>query len=755
MKRFLFTIITIVIASMASNSVSNAQVKSTQPYVWKNIQIVGGGFVDGIVFHPKVKDVRYARTDMGGAYRWNATTNIWESILDWIPYADLNLVGVESIALDPKNPDKVYLACGTYTNPETPDGAILISNDRAKTFTRVNVPIKFGGNENGRGNGERMMVDPNFCNIIYLGTRNAGLWKSTDAGLSWAKVDSFPDVSEKLSDEEKKKWWLRGCGINLVVFDPNEKSKEASTVYVCASVMNQDNFFCSKDGGKTWKTVSGQPPYYRPTHAIVASNRIMYITYGTSPGPSPMKNGAVWKYELKSGKWTEISPIKHNPKATNAFGYAAVSVDASNPNVLIVSTFSKGKDGDEIFRSVDGGKSWKTTFLKDNEWDRSNAPFTIHTPIHWMLDVEIDPFNSNHAMFVTGYGGWETFNLSNADKDKPLKWNIMSKGIEETVSMEICSPTKGAQVLNAVLDYCGFLNDDLDNPNPDGCFGAPHFMSTSSITCAENNPNIVVRCGRSSLHKPGKNFGYSLDGGKTWFEPATVPTDKTESGFVAVSSDGEAWVWAPGEGWAWAPQKSADYQTTDKGATWTKVNGLPDNTRVIADRVNPKKFYAMNLFAGKLYTSTDGGLNFSEHVFVIPGGIPKKEGNRGDWRGGQDKIYTTPGKEGDLWIAAYNGLYHSENSGESFYGMPSVVQVDAFGFGKAAEGNTFPSLYLVGTVDSLHGIFRSDDGAKTWVRINDDAHQWGLILQISGDPKRYGRVYVGTHGRGIQYGDIK
>jgi hypothetical protein len=39
------------------------------------------------------------------------------------------------------------------------------------------------------------------------------------------------------------------------------------------------------------------------------------------------------------------------------------------------------------------------------------------------------------------------------------------------------------------------------------------------------------------------------------------------------------------------------------------------------------------------------------------------------------------------------------------------------------------------------------------VRINDDQHQWGLLLQITGDPKQFGRVYVGSHGRGTFYGD--
>ncbi len=59
----------------------------------------------------------------------------------------------------------------------------------------------------------------------------------------------------------------------------------------------------------------------------------------------------------------------------------------------------------------------------------------------------------------------------------------------------------------------------------------------------------------------------------------------------------------------------------------------------------------------------------------------------------------------------------------------------------------------MGTIRGQAGIFRSIDEAKSWVRINDDAHQWGLVLQVAGDPRIFGRVYVGTHGRGIQYGD--
>ncbi len=125
----------------------------------------------------------------------------------------------------------------------------------------------------------------------------------------------------------------------------------------------------------------------------------------------------------------------------------------------------------------------------------------------------------------------------------------------------------------------------------------------------------------------------------------------------------------------------------------------------------------------------------------------------GDSRGGQDRIYAVPGKENELWIAAWDGLYFKTAIDSLFQPVPRVEEIHAFGFGKAVRPKAYPALYLVGVIDGQRGIFRSNDRAKSWTRINDDLHQWGLILQITGDPKKYGRVYVGTHGRGAMYGD--
>lgn len=726
--------------------VATAQPVATALYTWKSVQMAGGGFVDGVVFHPKAKGVRYCRTDMGGAYRWEEASRRWEPLLDWLSYEDVNLMGVESIALDPHDPNKLYMACGTYTrNTNT---AILRSNDKGKTFQRTQVPFTMGGNENGRGNGERLSVDPNNGNILYFGSRLSGLWKSVDGAVSWNKVESFPDIAEAApaatqGQQDFRARMNRGSGVVFVVFDPKSKSKEGSKViFAGASLMGRDNLFKSEDGGVSWQAVPGQPTQYRPNHGVLASDGNLYISYGTNPGPNRMTDGGVWKLNTKTGQWTDITPDK--PSADRVFGYVSVAVDARHPNVVIASSFFR-PEGEQIFRSVDGGKTWKPTIGGKETYDYSLAPYISHTGIHWLFDIEIDPFDSDHVLFTTGYGGHESFNFTAADKNRPVIWGAMASGIEETVALELLSPSKGAHLITAIGDYCGFTHWDLDKPQPEGCFDNPHFGNTNGLACAEKKPEMIVRVGIASGNRlKGKNIAYSLDGGKSWQPTDSLPTKDSRHGHIAVAADGSSWVWTP--------DRSAAFVTTDRGKTWKLVQGLPERTRVVADRVNPHKFYAIALFDGKLFTSNDGGQSFTAQALNLPDGTPAR-GNRGDGRGGQDRIYATPDREGDLWLAAFNGLYHSSAQGSAFVRMEGVQEIHAFGFGKEAPGADYPALYLVGIVNGVRGIYRSTDTANTWVRINDDQHQWGLVLHITGDPKQFGRVYVGTHGRGTVYGD--
>lgn len=156
MRRRLLALMSAAVAAVGVLLVSNAASPAAQPaaaavvelpHNWRNVEIAGGGFVPGIVFSPAEKDLIYARTDIGGAYRWDQSTGRWIPLLDSFGWDKWGYNGVASIAPDPKNADKVYAAVGMYTNSWDPNnGAILSSSDRGKTWTESPLPFKVGGN---------------------------------------------------------------------------------------------------------------------------------------------------------------------------------------------------------------------------------------------------------------------------------------------------------------------------------------------------------------------------------------------------------------------------------------------------------------------------------------------------------------------------------------------------------------------------------------------------------------------------------
>lgn len=728
------------------------------PYTWRNVAIVGGGFVDGFAFHPAVPGLVYARTDMGGAYRRDSGDATWQPLLDWLPLADVNLMGVESLALDPSDPDRIYLATGTYTVPSVPNGALLRSRDRGRSFERTPLPFKLGGNEGGRGNGERLAVDPLDGRVLFIGSRNDGLWRSSDHGASFQRVNSFPDSAwQRLPVDGPPPSWGGSDGRStpvFVLFDQRGgvKGQPTQTIYVGIATKTRPSLWRSQDAGATWAPVPSSPTEHRPLRAALAADGQLYIAYASEPGPHKQTGGAVWRFDTNTSSWTDITP---EPElARKGSGYAGVSVDAKQPQHLVVSSLGR-PGGEAMFRSLDGGATWRNLVHAGSAsavFDPIDAPYVADTGLHWLHDLQINPHNPDNALVTIGYGLWETDNLTAADRGQPTRWRMKARGIEETVALALYSPTQGVPLVSAIGDYSGFVHTDLDKPAP-GNPKPPFLGNTHDVTGAELAPNVMLRMGHG--RNGGKHIGYSLDGGTTWQEPATVPDPKANEGYLAVSADGKAWIWTPKAGRDWGvPQL-----TTDQGASWTPIASLPKGTRVVADRVNPHRFHAMALFDDQLFTSMDGGKTFQARPLALPDGTVARPGSgshnasgRGDDRGGQDRLYATPGREGDLWVAAFHGLYRAAD-GKAFKRLPGVTEIHAFGFGRAAPGRKEAAVYLMGTVHAKHGLFQSIDGGQTWRRINDDAHQWGLVLHVSGDPKTFGRVYVGTHGRGIVYGD--
>lgn len=729
------------------------------PYTWRNVQIGGGGFVTGLVFHPTERGLYYARTDVGGAYRWDDGAQRWIPLTDWLGMDDWHLTGIDGLALDPSDPERVYLAAGIYNRPEMPTAALLRSADRGATWQRTELPFKLGGNEAGRGNGERLAVDPHDGRILFLGSRDAGLWRSADRAATWSRVDAFPAVATSPAADSGDPQRPQMVGIVWILFDARSGATGQPTPTLYAAVSTREtSLFRSTDAGTTWQPVPGQPLGFRPTRAALTPAGTLYLAYGNDPGPNTMTDGAVWKFDTATGIWIDITPARGDRKPRTGFGYGAVTFDPAHPDTLLASTFCHFEPHDEIYRSTDAGRTWRP-LLATSAWDHANAPWTEHHTPHWTSDVKINPFDSDHALFTTGYGIWASRNLAAADAGAPVNWWFQDTGLEETVPLGLISPPVGPHLVSALGDLDGYRHDELDRPQLQ--FTAPpRFANSESIAFAGRRPEHLVRVGTIRQRTTEVRAAWSADSGATWAALASEPPGSAGAGVVALSADAATIVWTPrglpkpgATGWAaWVGEPLAPQVTRDRGVTWTASAGLPAGAHVIADPVAPQRFYAYDADHGTLFVSTDGAAHFAARATDLPrtpitSGPPR-------WRPPAGLLYAAPARSGELWLASRDaGLFRSVDGGATFAPIAGPVEAYSLGFGAPAPGRTNATLYLAGKIGALKALFRSDDSGATWLRINDDAQQFGSLGHVTGDPRLFGRVYFATGGRGIFYGD--
>jgi photosystem II stability/assembly factor-like uncharacterized protein len=684
------------------------------PYVWDSVAIGGGGFVTAIVPSRAAPGVAYARTDVGGAYRWDPRAQRWIPLLDWVAEDQTGYLGIDALAVDPRDADNIWLLAGiAYLNGGRT--AILHSTDAGKTFSIVDVTRQFKthGNGMGRQDGERLAVDPGNSKLLYVGTRRDGLFKSVDAGRTWARVPGLPVTSTP-----------NDVGIDVVVPDPaSVKDGQARRVFVGVSRFGAvgPNLYRSDDGGATFEPVAGAPVDLMPQRAVLdgAGNLVVTFANGAGPHPDrtgrePMDRGQVWKYAIASGAWTNITPAGWTRP------FAGISVDPKNPQRLVASTINTflpqgDAKGDRIFLSNDGGASWTDVIGRGFARDAAGVPWLKGHAIHWAGSVEFDPADT-HAVWVTsGNGVFRTADIDAA----PTTWTFTVDGLEETVPLALAS-LPGGPLVSAIGDIDGFLHDD---PSRHGRIHDPQIGTTTGLAVAAKDPRTMVRVGDSML--------VTHDGGAKWTRTATL---NGRRGQVAMSADGAVILHAP--------EKAKEvWRSADGGATWTAVAGLAKpGLRPVADPLDPKVFYVYDDAA--LLVSTDGGATFAARASLPAGG--------------SRLVRTAPGRGGDVWVALKKGgLVRSVDGGAHFAPLAAVRYCGAVGFGKAAPGHDYPAVYIWGEVKGVRGIHRSDDAGVTWTRINDDAHQYGGPGDgqfIVGDMNRYGVVYMSTAGRGIVYG---
>ena len=128
MKYKLKLILTVLIFAVS------VTVQAYEDYDWASVPIGGGGYTTGMKIHPLNGEKRYYRTDVGGAYRWDAETSRKEQKMFSTNSSHYSVAG---IGLHPKNQDIVYLGVGR--DCKTANTAILKSTDGGVNFSPVSI----------------------------------------------------------------------------------------------------------------------------------------------------------------------------------------------------------------------------------------------------------------------------------------------------------------------------------------------------------------------------------------------------------------------------------------------------------------------------------------------------------------------------------------------------------------------------------------------------------------------------------------
>ncbi|MDR7296269.1 hypothetical protein J2X16_001608 [Pelomonas aquatica] len=704
----------------------------------------GGGYVTGLVFHPTTSNLLYARTDIGGAYRWNQATSSWTPITDGIGFGggENRFHGIESLAVDPNDDRLVYMAAGMYTFEG--NARMYMSSDRGDNWTHVDVPFAMGGNNPGRAMGERLAVDPNKPTTLYFGSRLAGLWKSTDSAKTWTQVTSLSSVQMTTAQGY-------GNGVSVVVFDTGTKGSGTATPTIYAAISPDyvsaanltSSLYRSTDAGATWSAVPTPVTGMYIPHMVRAADGMFYVGFTAAAGPGAGGPGRLYKFD--GSTWTLLK--SEDPTQWTSYGIGSVSVSGSGATTRIALGVSNSWGGGEIVQlSDDAGKTWREIEVGTSG----------ETASGWVDDIEIDPSNPDHILHVHGGGIIETTNASAA---KPT-WKGTVAGLEETATLALVTPPAGASYnfVNSAGDVGLWVQTDLTKPPTLG--PGLGWSNGYSADMAWTEPNYIAGFGMTNGDAKVKGY-WSGDAGKTWSFFSSLPAgaQQNQGGSLVVTSRNNL---------VWAPSNSVPSYSTNNGATWVATNLPPLATigaggwsrgyLLVADRQNPNKVYAYDSGGATwsnlpsiVYISTNGGKTFT----ASPGMASAKMASDAY---GSTFMAVNPNVEGDLWVADGNTVHHSVDSGTSWTKIAGFASANGasgaslIALGKAAPGAAYTAaVYVVGVRNGVWGVWLSNDAGATWTRFNDDAHQFGGIGVMAADHNVYGRIYVSGTGRGLLY----
>ncbi len=573
-----------------------------------------------------------------------------------------------------------------------------------------------------------LAVDPTNSATVYAGTMadsgSDGLFKSTDGGASWNPITPLYLGTSP-------------SPVYSIVIDPSSPS----TLYAGSGGV----IFKSTDGGGSWTTIQDFSAAVIVVLAMDPTNSS--VLYAAGPGCAP---GALYKSTDAGATWQQLEDFPST-------GAQAIVVDPVDPNVVYTADY--GCAGTGVSKSTDGGMTW-------------SAPAS--GPLGAAFALVMDPSNHNTlytgVQYGTGYAGVYK------STDGGENWGLETASVSAyfSVSALAVDPSSPSTVYAGGWDYgqvsSGGVIKSADGGQSWNAVDAG-FLNTfvKGVKADPSNPSIIY----AGLTGDGRNtsgVGRSTDGGQTWtltelFDPLTDVAAQVYD--FSIDPTNPSTVWAAA---------GVVYKSTDHGSTWQVLNNdvspYVGITTVAADPFTPTTAYAGSANGYGLLKTVNGGNDWvatafpnayvsglavdpnSGTVFAISGGVWRSRDGGDTWDGplgcGALGPVAIASDSTVIYAACYYptaGISKSLDGGDTW--VPADSGIDTLFVTSIAVDPAHPSIVYAGTDQNNYytgAVYRSVDAGDHWDLYGTGLEPnfvYGLAVSAAG------KLYAGTDGTGI------
>ena len=596
-------------------------IHGTQSYINTGSWSSGQGRIACITVAPTNASVIYVGTPAGGV--WKST----DAGVSFVPKSDeLPQIGVNAIAVDPSDPNIVYIATGDRDGATTTSEGVYKSINGGTTWTLTGLTKSLTGSY-----APELYINPSNANMLWCATNN-GVYRTTDAGINWTKTLSTTNIR-----------------------DFKIKPNDPTTVYASTSTL----LFRSIDSGATFTQVGTGLPTTggRMVIAVTAANAS--VVYALSVTSSYVLQG-LYKSTDSGLNFTTINTTSTSIVSTQAWYDMAMTVSPTNENEIYTGFL-------DVYKSINGG----TSFIKVNNWSSPNSASYTHADIHFLRYYGNKLYcGSDGGIYVSSNGGTNFTDLTKTMQiGQPYKISVAKQSSNKIISG---LQDNGGHVYNGTRWQNFYGADGMDVAiNPQDAD-----LSYGFIQYGQNlySSSTGGASGGFICNAPTAETGTNDTGGK-WVTP------------LAVNSSGEVF---------------AAYKNFYKliGNNWEVQNTTPntigtsDAELIAIDPTNANNIFIAN--DSQLYKSTTAGGAFTL-VHTAPSSILGLT------------VHTT--NSNIIYYNTSSTVYKSVNGGATFTAITSSGLTTVSKTCIAHQNLSTNPLY----VGTMVGVYYIDDTLSAWV----------------------------------------